>query len=125
MITWILDQPSSPGGAGAPAGPSTPAEAFGHRCRDPLNGSGERLCSHFGGCLSCPGLVVPVDAIHLARVLRAIDQLEAARARLDPQRWALIYKPSHDILVGTILPDFPAGLHEEARAIMAALPVLP
>ena len=125
MITWILDQPSSPGGAGAPAGPSTPAEAFGHRCRDPLNGSGERLCSHFGGCLSCPGLVVPIDAVHLARLLRAIDQLEAARAKLDPQRWALIYKPSYDILTVGILPDFPAALSVEARRIMATLPALP
>lgn len=125
MIAWILDRPSSPGGAGAPARPSTPAEAFGHRCRDPLNGSGQRLCSHFGGCLSCPGLVVPIDATHLARVLLAIDRLEAARARLDPQRWALIYKPSHDILAGSILPDFPTALQDEARRIMATLPALP
>jgi hypothetical protein len=125
MIAWILDRPGSPLDSSASARPVMPAEAFGHRCNDPLAGTGGRLCPHFGGCLSCPGLVVPIDAVHLARVLLAIDQLEAARARLDPQRWALIYKPSHDTLAGSILPDFPAALHDDARRIMATLPDLP
>jgi hypothetical protein len=55
----------------------------------------------------------------------AIEQLEKARTRLDPQRWALIYKPSHERLVGGILPDFPAELYREARALMSSLPTLP
>ncbi|MGT2467757.1 hypothetical protein ACVOMV_27320 (plasmid) [Mesorhizobium atlanticum] len=68
---------------------------------------------------------MPIDATHLARILLAIEQLEKARTRLDRQRWALIYKPSHDLLVESILPDFPVELHGEARALMASLPALP
>ena len=30
-----------------------------------------RVCRHFGGCLRCPGLVIPIDAEHMARVLQA------------------------------------------------------
>ncbi|MEI9420808.1 hypothetical protein O7A70_06470 [Mesorhizobium sp. Cs1299R1N1] len=122
MVAWILETPqvSNPCSSAS----ARAAESFGHRCTDPMAG-GEKLCPHFGGCLTCPGLVVPIDATHLARILLAIEQLEKARTRLDPQRWALIYKPSHDLLVGGILPDFPAELHDDARALMASLPALP
>ncbi|MER8461238.1 hypothetical protein NKH24_35575 [Mesorhizobium sp. M1300] len=122
MVAWILET----SGKSSPCSSTSAlaAETFGHRCTDPTAG-GEKLCPHFGGCLSCPGLVVPIDATHLARILLAIEQLEKARTRLDPQRWALIYKPSHDLLVGRILPDFPVELHGDARALMPSLPALP
>ncbi|MGC0321057.1 hypothetical protein ABIG06_001686 [Bradyrhizobium sp. USDA 326] len=122
MVSWILETPSESSPRSSTS--AFTAETFGHRCIDPTAG-GEKLCPHFGGCLSCPGLVVPIDAIHLARILLTIEQLEKARTRLDPQRWVLIYKPSHDLLVGGILPDFPAKLHEEARGLMPSLPALP
>ncbi|MCP3475556.1 site-specific integrase [Bradyrhizobium sp. CCGUVB1N3] len=121
MLSWILGTPGA-SGKSTPASPAA-AEAFGHRCSDPTAG-GEKLCPHFGGCLSCPGLVVPLDAAHLARILLTIEQLEKARTRLDPQRWAVIYKPSHDLLVENILPDFPTELHGDARALMPSLPAL-
>jgi hypothetical protein len=69
--------------------------------------------------------VIPLDAEHLARILQAIEALEAARLTLDPARWSLIYGPSHRILVDDILPDFARDLHDRARAIMATLPALP
>ena len=122
MVAWILETPGE--SSRCSSAPALAAESFGHRCTDPTAG-GEKLCPHFGGCLSCPGLVVPIDATHLARILLAIEQLEKARPRLDPQRWALIYKPSHDLLVGGILPDFPVELHGDARALMASFPALP
>jgi integrase len=122
MVAWILETPqvSNPWSSAS----ARAAESFGHRCNDPMAG-GKKLCPHFGGCLSCPGLVVPIDATHLARILLTIEQLEKARTHLDPQRWTLIYKPSHDLLVGGILPDFPAELHDAARALMLSLPALP
>lgn len=122
MVAWIVE----PRGECEQCSPASAlaAESFGHRCTNPMAG-GEKLCPHFGGCLSCPGLVVPIDAMHLARILLAKEQLEKARMRLDPQRWTLIYKPSHDLLVENILSDFPAELHDEARALMGSLPALP
>jgi hypothetical protein len=104
--------------------PDAAAETFGHRCLAPMVGAA-KPCPNFGGCLACPGLVVPIDAIHLARVLRAKEQLEKARFRLDPERWTLLYKPSYDILVAGLLPDFPIELHAQAYEMMASLPTLP
>lgn len=87
--------------------------------------STERLCPRFGGCLACPGLVIPVDREHLARILAAIDRFEQARNRLDPRRWNLLYAPSWRILTQDILPDFPSDMHEAARALAASMPALP
>lgn len=84
-----------------------------------------RLCPRFGGCLSCPGLVIPIDAEHLARVLASIERFEQARDRLDPRRWNLLYAPSWRILTQDILPDFPSHMHEAARSLAAGMPPLP
>jgi integrase len=96
---------------------------FGHDCLAPLL-DGERLCPHFGGCLACPGLVVPLDAEHLARILQAKRHLEEARECLDPHRWSLIYAPTYRVLTGDILPDFPPSLHGAAAHIVPGLPPL-
>jgi integrase len=106
------------------------ANAFGHVCANPLAGIAPgavpgRLCPRFGVCLTCPGLVIPIDAEHLARVLQAKRKLECARDRIDPHRWRLLYAPSHRILTDDILPDFPAELHTAAARMMPALPSLP
>jgi hypothetical protein len=79
----------------------------------------------FGACLACPGLVIPIDAEHLASVLQAKRKLECARDRIDPHRWKLLYAPSHRILTDDILPDFPAELHAAAERMMPTLPSLP
>ncbi len=102
--------------------------SFGHDCLAPVafGGDGaERLCPHFGGCLACPGLVIPIDTEHLARILIAIDRFEQARSRLNPRRWNLLYAPSWRILTQDILPDFPAAMHEAARALATGMPALP
>jgi hypothetical protein len=84
-----------------------------------------RLCPRFGGCLSCPGLVIPIDVEHLARVLASIERFEQARDRLDARRWNLLYAPSWRILTHDILPDFPVELYEAARRIVTSKPPLP
>jgi len=127
MVAWVTDAPSAAGATSREADDDRqPADTFGHRCANPFTGSaGERVCPHFGGCFACPGLVIPVDAEHLARVLGAIRQLEAGRQQLDPQRWALLYEPSYRILTEDILPDFPPDLRAAAEQLMPSLPTLP
>ena len=103
---------------------------FSHDCLNPTVGiaSGSaagRVCRHFGGCLRCPGLVIPIDAEHMARVLQAKEELERTRERIDPRRFELLYAPSLRILTDDILPDFPHSLHAEAKRWMSALPTLP
>jgi hypothetical protein len=124
MIAWVLGEA---GGTADPAPePMRVAAPFGHDCLNPLAGDRPgKPCSRLGACLRCPGLVIPLDAEHLARILQAIETLEAARLTLDPARWSLIYGPSHRILVDDILPDFARDLHDQARTIMATLPTLP
>jgi hypothetical protein len=123
MIGWVMGASEH---AAPPPEPMRVAVPFGHDCLNPLAGDRPgKPCSRLGACLRCPGLVIPLDAEHLARILQAIETLEAARLRLDPARWTLIYATSHRILTGDILPDFPDALHEAARAIMTTLPALP
>ncbi|GAY22973.1 hypothetical protein SFOMI_3535 [Sphingobium fuliginis] len=123
MIGWVMGE----NGAAEATPAAMPASVpFGHDCLNLLGGDRPgKPCSRAGACLRCPGLVIPLDAGHLARILQAIAALEDARARLDPARWAMIYAESYRILTGDILPDFPDALHNAARAIVATLPVLP
>jgi len=126
MIAWVRGPDGS-----EPAPVSGEARAtvlFGHDCLAPVvpgRDGTERLCPRFGGCLACPGLVIPVDREHLARILAAIDRFEQARNRLDPRRWNLLYAPSWRILTQDILPDFPSDMHEAARTLAASMPALP
>ncbi len=126
MIAWVRGSDrSEPVPAVATVNGTAP---FGHDCLAPIVSGGDgntRLCPRFGGCLSCPGLVIPIDADHLARVLAAITRFEQARDRLEPRRWNLLYAPSWRILTQDILPDFPVELYESARSLAAAMPPLP
>jgi hypothetical protein len=135
MVAWITGGRGSHDPVGA--GPATAlialgenANAFGHICANPLTGIAQgavpgRLCPRFGACLTCPGLVIPIDAEHLARVLQAKRKLECARDQIDPHRWQLLYAPSHRILTEEILPDFPPELHTAAERMLPAVPSLP
>ena len=103
---------------------------FSHDCLNPVAGTAPdsiagRVCRHFGGCLRCPGLVIPINVEHMARILQAIGELERARERLDPRRFELLYASSLRILVDDILPDFPQSLRAEAESRMMTLPTLP
>jgi hypothetical protein len=121
MIGWVMGDSAKDAPAPEPLPASMP---FGHDCLNLLAGDRPgKPCSKLGACLRCPGLVIPLDE-HLARILAAIDALEAARERLDPARWQMIYGPSHRILVSDILPDFPGDL-AAARQIIGVLPMLP
>jgi len=125
MVGWISGEAPPPDTASVRR-----ASGFAHDCLRPTAGvapgstSGE-ACPHLGGCLACPGLVVPIDAEHLARLLMAKTQLEACRMRIDPHRFSLLYAPSLAILTEAILPDFPADLYVSARALMPTLAPLP
>jgi hypothetical protein len=111
MIGWVMGDSAKDAPAPEPLPASMP---FGHDCLNLLAGDRPgKPCSKLGACLRCPGLVIPLDE-HLARILAAIDALEAARERLDPARWQMIYGPSHRILVSDILPDFPGDLRGSA-----------
>lgn len=129
MVAWIIG--GRPAGSAATlTAPGRNAEAFGYLCANPLTGVAVgaipgRLCPRFGGCLTCPGLVIPIDAEHLARILQAKCALESARERIAPDRWQLLYAPSHRILIEDILADFPADLYAAAESIIPTLPSLP
>jgi integrase len=126
MIAWIS-------GSGGNTAEQTSDEQratvlFSHDCLAPFITATDgpaRLCPRFGGCLTCPGLVIPIDAAHLARILLAIDCLDHAKRRLDPRRWEMLYAPSYRILTGDILRDFPDAMRAEARALAATMPPLP
>ena len=128
MLAWITGSKTATsehaaGPAGAPA-----TVLFSHDCLNPVldaAASPTRLCPHYGGCFACPGLVIPVDSEHLARVLQAKRHLEAARTRLDRARRELLYAPSHRILVNDVLPDFPDELYPVAQRLISDLPPLP
>ncbi|GLT00310.1 hypothetical protein GCM10007897_16940 [Sphingobium jiangsuense] len=129
MVVWVTGEARRDDRAGACAGmaPGADAHTAGHICTDPLAGIAAapgRLCPAFLGCLACPGLVIPIDAEHLARILQLKSALEAARERIDAHRWKLLYGPSHRILIEDILPGFPENLHEAACRLMALLPPL-
>lgn len=133
MVGWIMgdaDGSATPRTA-VVAGLAARATApFAHDCLNPLAGTmpGTRAgqaCPHLGGCLRCPGLVIPIDAPHLARILQAKEAFERSREQLDPQRWELLYASSYRVLLQDILPDFPAALHAPAATLAADLPRLP
>jgi hypothetical protein len=127
MLAWIAGNKTDTSEQAADPARAPATVLFSHDCLNPLVGgaSPTRLCPHYGGCLVCPGLVIPVDAEHLARVLHAKRHLEAARDRLEPARWELLYAPSHRILVNDVLPDFPDELVPLAQRLISALPPLP
>lgn len=127
MLSWVTTPVSSP--VPAPASANGPVTAlFGHRCMMPTERDGtgnERVCAHLGGCLTCPGLIVPLDAEHYARVLQAQRHLETARDQIDPERWRLFYAPSLRAIEQDLLPAFPESLLGEASALAEKLPILP
>ena len=124
LIAWVTGGETPKGKPKRRPGRST--VPFTHDCLDPANGACDgTLCPHYGACLRCPGLVIPLDADHLARILQAIAALGDARDRIDPVRWEHVYGPGYRILLNDILPDFPIGLHAEAEKLVATLPPLP
>lgn len=124
LVAWVTDiEPPNQQPKRRPGRATVP---FAHDCLDPANGACDgTLCPHYGACLRCPGLVIPLDVDHLARILQAIAALVDARNRIDPVRWEEIYGPSYRILLDDILPDFPIGLHAEAEKLVPTLPPLP
>jgi hypothetical protein len=95
MLGWIIGRETDTGDHAARERIALGANAiapFSHDCLNPLAGTASgstagRVCRHFGGCLRCPGLVIPIDAEHMARILQAKSELERARERLDRRRF--------------------------------------
>ena len=80
MIGWVMGETGDKTDA-APE-PMRVTVPFGHNCLSPLAGDRPgKPCSRLGACLRCPGLVIPLDAEHLARILQAIEALEGPGCR--------------------------------------------
>lgn len=130
MIAWVGGEASPPRRRHRPSpvaeGPVT--VLFGHDCLRPTD-SGHaqpgRACPKLGGCLACPGLIVPIDPDHLARIVQATRHLEAARERIDPIRFGQFYAPSLHVLTQDLLPAFPLEMVQAAEQIALDLPKLP
>src|SRR3546814_12657992 len=64
MITWVTGE--TPAHDSQHQGPDTSARVtalFGHDCLRPVDGGQAqpgRVCPKLGGCLACPGLIVPI-----------------------------------------------------------------
>ncbi|WP_272800643.1 site-specific integrase [Sphingobium sp. AntQ-1] len=129
MITWVRGEtnPDLPRHQAPDTGAPVTA-LFGHDCLRPTdNGQTRpgRVCPKLGGCLACPGLIVPIDPDHLARIVQAIRHLEAAQERIDSVRFGLFYAPSLRVLTQDLLPAFPLEMMPDAERLMLALPPLP
>ncbi len=129
MITWVRGEtsPDRPQNRGAHTGGPV-AALFGHDCLRPTdNGQArpDRVCPKLGGCLACPGLIVPINPDHLARIVQAIRHLESARERIDPIRFGLFYAPSLRVLTQDLLPPFPLEMMPDAERLISILPPLP
>jgi len=129
MVSWVMESESPPTRKNLEGA----AHCFSHQCLNPFDPPGrpspngttpEDLCPGFAGCLVCPGLVIPVDAEHLGRLLAAKARLEEARERLDPHRWQSLYGPTYQVITADILPDFPPDIYPEAQALLPMLPPL-
>ncbi|QPI75527.1 site-specific integrase [Sphingobium sp. Cam5-1] len=129
MIRWVGGETPTHRGRSRKAGADTRVTVlFGHDCLNPTDSAHARpgrMCPKLGGCLACPGLVVPIDLGHLARIVQAMRHLEMARERIDPIRFGLFYTPSLQVLTQDLLPAFPPEMMPAAERIMSALPPLP
>jgi hypothetical protein len=127
MVNWVTSPAKSDAGKTIDA--SDPVTAlFGHTCLMPVEtdaGGHTRTCRHLGGCLTCPGLIVPVDADHYARIIQAQRHLINFRDHVDAERWGRFYAPSLRVLEQDLLPAFPVDMRGEAEILMAQLPALP
>jgi len=129
MVAWVVGEPSLPCAAGGHSEAEPPVTAlFGHDCLHPTDHTGARpgrTCPKLGGCLVCPGLIVPIDPNHLARIIQAMRHLESARERIDPIRFNRFYAPSLRVLTQDLLPAFPPGMWPDAEQRVLDLPSLP
>jgi hypothetical protein len=125
MVSWITSPQSAP--VATPIKDAVTAQ-LAHRCLAPGEQRADgtiHVCRHIAGCLVCPGLIVPVDAEHLARILQARDHLREAQDLIDPERWRLFYAPSLQVLEQDLLPVFAPELHLAAEQLLPSLPPLP
>lgn len=129
MIAWVVGDTSPRRRQIAhPSSEMRATALFGHHCLHPTDntyGRPGRICPKFGGCLACPGLVVPIDPEHLARIVQAKQHLEVARENIDPIRFSLFYAPSLQVLTQDLLPAFPPEMMQAAEQIAQDLPPLP
>lgn len=129
MIKWVHGETSSDRPQDGGSYTAAPVTAlFGHTCLRPTDDASARpgqVCPKLGGCLACPGLVVPINPDHLARIVQAIRHLELARERIDPIRFGRFYAPSLRALAEDLLPAFPPEMMPDAERLIPVLPPLP
>jgi len=129
MITWVRGESGSDRPQDKEPSTSAPVTVlFGHDCLRPTDDGHARpghVCPKLGGCLTCPGLIVPINPDHLARIVQAIRHLESARKRIDPIRFGLFYAPSLQVLTQDLLSAFPPEMMPDADRLIPFLPPLP
>lgn len=101
---------------------------FGFDCADPLAGFGGhspvgQTCLHFQQCATCPGALVTLDDVLIvARLLAALEGLEAAAERAKVEGWwaryALLYEPTRIVLTTELLPSVSESVKTKAMAAM-------
>jgi hypothetical protein len=106
----MIDGPVQPA-AGAPELIGLESHAMGFTCADPMAGRGPRarpgeLCPEWLWPFTDPGLVIPNDAQHLARVLQLQRHLREAWHQMRSERFDLIYRPLLGLINDDILPRF-------------------
>jgi hypothetical protein len=84
---------------------------MGFTCADPMAGRGPRarpgeLCPEWLWPFTDPGLVIPNDAQHLARVVQLQRHLREAWHQMRSERFDLIYRPLLGLINDDILPRF-------------------
>jgi hypothetical protein len=109
---------------------------FGFQCKDPLGGIAKgskkgELCEQFFRCATCPGALIILDDTRIvARLLRARDELLAAKERSVVEGWwprfETYYLPSLRILETEIFPAIAPDILAKAAAasVVESLPRL-
>jgi hypothetical protein len=107
------------------------SQTIGFTCADPVAGRGPRsrpgeLCPEWLWPFTDPGLVIPNDPHHLARVLQLRRHLRQAWHQMRSERFDLIYRPLLGFIDDDILPRFTdVKILREAELLVDDLAPLP
>ncbi|MBT2117784.1 hypothetical protein KK141_17265 [Dyella sp. LX-66] len=102
----------------------------GWQCADPYNSPipGQkpgRLCDAYGSCPSCPMARVNIrSAVSYARISQVRRELEEAKHRVLPERWALGLAPMHRAITEFWIPAFSESIVAEASQVYVK-PIIP
>jgi integrase len=102
----------------------------GWQCFDPFSSPmpGQRsgsMCDAYGSCPACPhALINPTSPVACARVIQVKTELEKAKHRVLPERWALSLARQHAAIEGFWLHVFSADTRQQAERVHTS-PIVP